>query len=62
MLRSRPYRNGHIITVIRDLFFSGGATSFAARYDTLFIKNNDDGVATHEVPIPLVSLVATAVC
>ena len=46
---SRPYRNDHIIMVIQDLFFTSGATSFAARYDMLFIKHNDDGLATREV-------------
>lgn len=60
-MRTRPYRNDRIITVMRDLFFSGGTTSFAARYDALFIKHRDDGSVTHEVPITLVSLVATAV-
>jgi hypothetical protein len=60
--RSQPYRNNRIITVIRDLYFTGGASSLATKYDHLFpIHEGDDGRASQEVPIPMVALVATAV-
>jgi hypothetical protein len=60
--RSLPYRNDRIITVIRDLYFSGGTASFANRFKDLFpIHHGDDGKLRREVPIPMVALVATAV-
>jgi hypothetical protein len=61
-MRTRPYRNARIITVLRDLFFAGGTVSFAQRYHSLFpTYYNGDGVVTRQVPMPMVALVATAV-
>ena len=60
--RNKPYRNIHIITVIWELFFSGGTTSFAHRYHPRFPTFQDsNGDVVLEVPIPMVALVATAV-
>ena len=62
VMRTRPYRNDRIINVIRDMFFAGGATSFARRFQFLFPtfegRNGDEKM---EVPIAMVALVATAV-
>ncbi|KAF8261448.1 hypothetical protein EI94DRAFT_1705512 [Lactarius quietus] len=58
---SRPYRNDRIITVIRDMFFTGGAKSFAKHFYYLFPTHNGrGGEMVLEVPIPMVALVATA--
>jgi hypothetical protein len=61
-MRSRPYRNDQIIEVIRDLYFTGGSTSFASRFHHLFplFKDSDDTWRL-EVPVAMVALVATAV-
>jgi hypothetical protein len=59
---TRPYRNDRIINVIRDMFFAGGAASFARRFRYLFptyeARHREE---TLEVPIVMVALVATAV-
>jgi hypothetical protein len=61
-MRSRPYRNDRIITVIRDMFFVGGAASFAHNFQYLFLTYEiADGEIVLEVPIPMVALVTTAV-
>jgi hypothetical protein len=61
-MRMRPYRNDRIITIIRDLYFSGGSKSFAARFESCFTEFEErDGTTSREVPIPMVALVATAV-
>jgi hypothetical protein len=61
-MRTRPYRNTRIITVLRDLFFAGGAASFAERHHELFpTYYNGNGAMTRQVPAPMVALVATAV-
>jgi hypothetical protein len=61
-MRSRPYRNDRIITVIRDMFFTGGANAYVNRFIPLFDKHcSNDGVIMREVPVPMVALVATAV-
>jgi len=61
VMRARPYRNDRIIRIIRELFFTGGRSSFAARFQHLFPRTQDrDGRITYEVPIPMVALVATA--
>ena len=61
-MRTRPYRNDQIIVVIWDMFFTGGATSFARRFRYLFpTYESRHGVESHEVPIAMVALVATAV-
>ncbi|KAI9443421.1 hypothetical protein H4582DRAFT_2054425 [Lactarius indigo] len=60
-LRTHPYRNECIISVIRDLFFTGGMSSFASRFAHLFPEHQGhDGVSTREVPVPMVALVVTA--
>ena len=59
--RSQPYRNQRIISVIRDLYFSG-PTTFAAKFEDHFpLHQGGDGRASREVPIPMVALVATGV-
>ncbi|KAI9440516.1 hypothetical protein H4582DRAFT_2074300 [Lactarius indigo] len=59
--RTRPYRNDRIITVIRELYFTGGNTSFAARFPHFFAyTESGDRENRREVPIPMVALVATA--
>ncbi|KAH9161634.1 hypothetical protein EDB89DRAFT_2080488 [Lactarius sanguifluus] len=61
IMRSQPYRNSRIIRVIHDLFFTGGGSSFKARFDYLFTsKSGDNGQMVREVPIVMVALVATA--
>lgn len=61
-MRTRPYRNIRIVNVIRELFFSGGSSSFATRYrDDFPIHQGSNGVVAREVPIAMVALVATAV-
>ena len=62
VMRSRPYRNDRIINAIRELYFTGGHTSFAYRFHYLFPGcDRCDNVARLEVPVPMVALVATAV-
>jgi hypothetical protein len=62
-MRTRPYRNDRIIMVIRDMFFAGGATSFAQRFQYLFPTYEvSHGEEVREVPVVMVALVATAVC
>jgi hypothetical protein len=60
-MRTRPYRNGRIIAALRELYFSGGRQSFASRYDHLFIRQDGNSSANRELPIPMVSLIATGV-
>ncbi|KAN0129043.1 hypothetical protein V8E53_013193 [Lactarius tabidus] len=61
VMRTRPYRNDRIINVIRDMFFAGGAASFARRFRYLFpTYEARHGEETLEVPIVMVALVATA--
>lgn len=63
LMRSRPYRNSRIINVIRDMFFTGGAKSFASRFESEFPTfERLDGVTVQEVPVSMVALVSTAVC
>jgi len=60
-MRTRPYRNIRIVNVIRDMFFTGGASSFAHRFRSQFsIHQGRDGVVLRELPIAMVALVATA--
>lgn len=60
--RSQPYRNERIINVIRDMYFTGGVSSFAMRFDRFFPRYRDSqGVVRIEVPEAMVALVATAV-
>ncbi|KAN0107248.1 hypothetical protein V8E52_010357 [Russula decolorans] len=61
VLRAQPYRNERIISVICDLYFSGGTTSFAARFSHCFPTHpGHDGEPRNEVPVAMVALVATA--
>ena len=61
-MRTCPYRNDQIVTVIRDMFFIGGAASFTRRFHYLFPTYEFAyGQEVHEVPIAMVALVATAV-
>jgi len=55
------YHNNRIITAIRELFFSGGATSFATCYRGRFAQVHEDSSISYEVPMPLVALVSTSV-
>ncbi|KAH9955940.1 hypothetical protein BC827DRAFT_1234822 [Russula dissimulans] len=58
--RSRPYQNGRIIRVIRELYFARRRRSSLAACFNLFPKTQgDDGAITYEVPVPMVALVAT---
>jgi hypothetical protein len=60
--RTRPYRNARIILAIQELFFTGGDASFVSRFNHLFPVHQDSYcVLTHEVPVPMVALVVTAV-
>jgi hypothetical protein len=60
--RTRPYRNERIVTVIREMYFTGGATSFARKYLYLFPTHETPvGHTKFEVPVPMLALVATAV-
>jgi hypothetical protein len=61
-MRTRPYRNIRIINAIRDLFFTGGISSFGNRFRSNFvIHQGKDGVVSREVPIAMVALVSTGV-
>ena len=61
-MRTRPYRNERIISVIRDLYFTGGVASFASQFASLLPTHTSlNGENLREVPIPMVALVATAV-
>ena len=59
---TRSYRNECIITVLRDLIFTGGISSFATRHESRFPRRYDGTSAIFEVPIAMVALVATGVC
>jgi Domain of unknown function (DUF6532) len=51
-----------IISVIHDLYFAGGRSSFAHRFRRQFpMHEYTDGAIVREVPIPMVALVATGV-
>ncbi|KAH9038003.1 hypothetical protein EDB83DRAFT_2318530 [Lactarius deliciosus] len=59
--RTRPYRNDHIISIIRDLYFTGGSSSLATRFEDQFpTHQGPDGDFNQEVPISMVALVVTA--
>jgi Domain of unknown function (DUF6532) len=60
-MRTRAYRNDRLITTIRDLYFRGGATSFATRFDHIFIRRNGNSPIVREIPSAMLCLVATAV-
>ena len=62
-MRSRPYQNNRIISMLQMLYFTGGANSFARRFQYLFLtyELREGADMKPEVPIPMVALVATAV-
>lgn len=61
-MRTKPYRNRRIISVMRDLYFIGGVHSFAHRYrERIATWEGDDGEVVYEAPVAMVALVATAV-
>lgn len=61
-MRHKPYRNKRIVSVIRNLFFTGGTSAYAYRYDSNFPRfRGPDGVLVREIPEPMLGLVATAV-
>jgi hypothetical protein len=58
----QPYQNDQIISVIQELYFTGGSGSFASCFDGWFPTYQGPNGDTHqEVPIPMLALVATAV-
>jgi hypothetical protein len=60
--RSQPYRNERIINVIRNMYFTGGVSSFARCFNNMFVRFHDDqGAMIPVVPDAMVALVATAV-
>ncbi|KAF8270614.1 hypothetical protein EI94DRAFT_1797987 [Lactarius quietus] len=59
MMHSWPYQNKHIITVIQDMYFTGGSASFAKKYNYLFMIFEGCEGEMIEVPVPMVVLVAT---
>ena len=62
VLHAQPYRSDRIIRTIQDLYFRGGAKSFAARFKHEFPRFEErDGTISLEVPIPMLALVATSV-
>jgi len=60
-MQTCPYRNDRIITVIQELYFTGGSTSFVLRFDSHFPIHNGTLAVTCEIPLPMVCLVATGV-
>jgi len=59
---SQPYRNQQIVNAIRDVYFTGGVSSFAKRFDRLFPRHrNSEGIEKTKVPMQMLALVATAV-
>ncbi|KAN0132250.1 hypothetical protein V8E53_010016 [Lactarius tabidus] len=59
--RTQPYRNDRIISVIQELYFTGGSGSFASRFDGWFpTYQGPNGDTCQEVPILMLALVATA--
>ena len=61
-MRHKPYQNQRIITVIRNLFFTGGTSAYAYRLDSKFPRSRGpEGTLVREVPGAMLALVATAV-
>jgi hypothetical protein len=61
-MRHKPYRNKRIVTAIRTLFFTGGTSTYAHRFDSKFPRfRGPDGALVHEVPEAMLVLVATVV-
>jgi hypothetical protein len=61
-MRHKPYRNKRIVTAISTLFFTGGTSAYAHRFDSKFPRfRGPDGALVREVPEAMLALVATAV-
>jgi hypothetical protein len=60
-MRTKPYRNNQIISVISTLYFTGGPSSFVSRFSDLFPRVDGSYHGKKEMPIILTALVATAV-
>jgi hypothetical protein len=63
-MHTKLYRNDQIVTVMCNSFFVRGSLAFAHCYDHKFPRyRGPDGVVVlvHEVPKPMVALVATTV-
>ncbi|KAF8257046.1 hypothetical protein EI94DRAFT_1819298 [Lactarius quietus] len=60
VMHSQPHRNKHIITVIWDMYFTGGSASFAKKYNYLFLIFEGCEGEMIKVPVLMVVLVATA--
>jgi hypothetical protein len=59
---TQPYRNPQIIEVIQDLYFASGGHTFVNCFGNWFPTfQDDDGVVVCEVPMAMVTLVATVV-
>ena len=62
VMHLRPYRKDRLICVIRNMYFTGRATSFAKQFQYIFSTSKDrQGETIYKVPMPMVALVATAV-
>ena len=60
--RTKLYRNDRILTVIRNLYFAGGASSCARHFNSKFPRYRHlDGVLVRGLPKAMVGLVATVV-
>ena len=61
-MRTKLYRNQRIIRVIHDLFFTGGVSAYAHRFDSEFPRfEGPDGVKVPLLPTAMLALVATVV-
>ena len=60
-MRTRLYCNDCIITVIQELYFTGGSTSFVSCFDGHFPIHNGTSAVTCEISLPMVCLVATGI-
>ena len=60
--RLKPYWNDRILTVLCDIYFSGGTSSYARGFDAMFPSNEGpDGVKVCRMPEAMLGLVATGV-
>jgi hypothetical protein len=61
-MRTQRYRNARIISVLKDLYHTGGDASFVQRFNDQFpMHAGPDGSTIREAPIAMVALVATGV-
>ena len=62
MMRTQRYRNGRLISVLKDLYNAGGDCPFVQRFSDRFPTHEGlDGSTIREAPIAMVALVATGV-